>query len=57
PCMIQRMKASSTRELRARAIVSATLACLDSAVDVWTASGGRKRLDVLVDTAIDAVRN
>jgi AcrR family transcriptional regulator len=43
------------RELRARAMVSAALACLHTAVDAWTKSGGNKRLDVLLDAAFDAV--
>jgi len=49
--------AAATRELRARAIVSAALACLNVAVDAWTASGGRKRLDVLLAAAFTAVTN
>ena len=43
------------RELRARAIVSAALGCLHTAVDGWTKSAGKKRLDVLLDEAFDAV--
>lgn len=43
------------RELRARAIVSAALGCLHTAVDAWTKSAGKKRLDVLLDEAFDAV--
>jgi AcrR family transcriptional regulator len=49
--------AAATRELRARAIVCAALACLNVAVDAWTASAGRKRLDVLLATAFTAVAN
>jgi AcrR family transcriptional regulator len=43
------------RELRARAIVSAALACLHTAVDAWTKSAGKQRLDALLDAAFDAV--
>jgi AcrR family transcriptional regulator len=43
------------RELRARAIVSAALGCLHAAIDAWTKSAGKKRLDVLLDMAFDAV--
>jgi hypothetical protein len=43
------------RELRARAIVSAALGCLHTAVDAWTKSAGKKRLDALLDAAFDAV--
>ncbi len=41
--------------VRARAIVSAALACLNVAVDAWTESAGKKRLDVSLDTAFEAV--
>jgi AcrR family transcriptional regulator len=43
------------RELRTRAIVSAALACLHTAVDSWTKSAGKHRLDALLDAAFDAV--
>jgi len=43
-------------ELQARALVSAALACLSTAVAEWSRSGGAKRVDVLVDSAIAAVR-
>ena len=46
-----------TRELRARAIVSSALACLNVAVDEWARTGGIKPLDGLVDTALTAVRS
>jgi AcrR family transcriptional regulator len=46
---------AASRELRARAIVSAALACLHVAVDAWTQSAGKERLDVLLDTAFEAV--
>src|SRR5258707_3836075 len=42
-------------DVRARAIVSAALACLNVAVDAWTESVTKKRLDVLLDTAFEAV--
>jgi AcrR family transcriptional regulator len=45
-----------TRELRARAIVSAALACLNNAVDEWARGGGTEPVDRLVDAAIAAVR-
>jgi AcrR family transcriptional regulator len=45
----------SSRELRARAIVSAAVACLNSATDAWTQSAGKKPLDVLLGLAFDAV--
>lgn len=44
------------RELQARAITSAAMACLNTAVDEWTRSGGSKRVDKLLDQAIEAVR-
>jgi AcrR family transcriptional regulator len=44
-----------SRELRARAIVSAALACLNTAVDAWIESAGKKGLDVLLDLAFEAV--
>src|SRR5258708_5511771 len=44
-----------SRELRARAIVSAALACLNIAVDAWTQSAGKKGLDLLLDLAFEAV--
>jgi len=44
------------RGLRARALVSAALACLTTAVTEWTRSGGTKRVDELLDSAIAAVR-
>ncbi len=46
---------AASRELRARAIVSAALACLHVAVDAWIESAGRKGLDVLLDLAFEAV--
>jgi AcrR family transcriptional regulator len=46
---------AASRELRARAIASAALACLHVAVDAWIESAGKKGLDVLLDTAFEAV--
>ncbi|MFG1710809.1 TetR/AcrR family transcriptional regulator [Nonomuraea sp. M3C6] len=46
-----------TREVQARAIVSAALACLNTAVDEWERSGGTESVDQLLDLAIEAVRN
>jgi len=43
-------------ELQARALVAAALACLTTAVTEWTRSGGTKRVDELLDSAITAVR-
>jgi AcrR family transcriptional regulator len=58
PHVVRRVKGpAATRELRARAIVSAVLACLDVAVEMWTKSAGTKALDTLLDTAIQAVRS
>src|SRR5258706_14482560 len=42
-------------DVRARDIVSGALACLNGAVDAWTEWAGKKRLDVLLDTAFEAV--
>jgi AcrR family transcriptional regulator len=47
----------ATRRLQAQAIAAAALACLDVAVEEWTRAAGKKPLDVLLDTAIAAVRN
>lgn len=47
---------AATRDYQARAVVAAALACMDAAVEEWTASKGRKPLDRLLDTAIAAVR-
>ncbi|WP_371782334.1 TetR family transcriptional regulator [Streptosporangium subroseum] len=58
PYVVQRMTGpAATRELRAHAIVSAALSCLDVAVEIWTKSDGTKALDTLLDTAIQAVRS
>ncbi|MFJ5303177.1 TetR/AcrR family transcriptional regulator [Streptomyces sp. NPDC088350] len=46
-----------TRELRARAIVSSALACLNVAVDEWARTGGTRPIGDLLDTALNAVRN
>jgi AcrR family transcriptional regulator len=58
PNVIRRLKGPArVRELQARAVVSAALACLNTAVDEWARSGGTKPLDKLLDSAIDAVRS
>jgi AcrR family transcriptional regulator len=44
------------KEFRARAIASAALACLNTAVDEWSRSGGKRSVDQLLDSAIAAVR-
>lgn len=41
---------------RARAVVAAALACLDTAVEAWHESGGEADLDDLFDQAVAAVR-
>jgi AcrR family transcriptional regulator len=45
------------RDLQARAIVAAALACLDVAVGEWVRAAGKEPLNVLLDTAIAAVRS
>jgi AcrR family transcriptional regulator len=58
PTLARRLRGpTSTRKLRAHAIVSAALSCLDVAVDEWTRSGGTKPLESLLDSAIQAVRS
>ena len=47
---------AATRELRARALASAALACLNAAVDEWARTGGGKSLNTLLDATISAVR-
>ncbi|WP_329134406.1 TetR/AcrR family transcriptional regulator [Streptomyces sp. NBC_01476] len=47
---------AAARQLQARAIVAAALACLDTAVDAWTRPENDQELDVLLDAAIAAVR-
>lgn len=46
-----------TRELRARAIISSALACLNVAVDEWARTGGTEPIGELLDTALTAVRS
>lgn len=41
---------------RARAVVAAALACLDTAVEAWRESGGHADIDELFDQAVAAVR-
>jgi AcrR family transcriptional regulator len=57
PTIARRLKGSvGSCELRAHAIVSAALSCLDVAVGEWTRSGGTRALDALLDSVISAVR-
>ena len=57
PDIVTRLKGGArTRELQARAIVSAALACLNTAVDEWARSGGGKPIPKLLDLTISAVR-
>jgi len=44
-------------DLRALAIVSAALACLDTATEVWVRSGGAGSIEDLYDRAVAAVRS
>jgi AcrR family transcriptional regulator len=58
PGIARRLKGpTATRAMRARAITAAALACLDVAVATWTDLAGEKPLDLLLDIAIEAVRN
>jgi AcrR family transcriptional regulator len=58
PRLVQRVEGpAATRELRAHAIVSAALSCLEVATGMWVRSGGTQALDFLLDTAIQAVRS
>jgi AcrR family transcriptional regulator len=43
------------RDLRARAIVTTAMACLNTAVAEWTRGGGSARVDTLFDAAVEAV--
>ena len=45
-----------TADHRARAVIAAALACLDTAVEAWRASGGTADLVQLFDEAVAAVR-
>ncbi|SES48419.1 transcriptional regulator, TetR family [Streptomyces sp. yr375] len=57
PNTVRRLRGpTGTRELRARAIVSSALACLNVAVDEWARTGGTKPIGDLLDTALTAVR-
>jgi AcrR family transcriptional regulator len=57
PLVAMRLQGSAnTRDLRAHAIVSAALSCLDVAVAEWTRCQGAKPMDDLLDAAIAAVR-
>lgn len=56
PTMTRRLGApDETRTMRAHAIVSSAMSCLDSAVGEWTRLRGARPLDDLLDTAIAAV--
>jgi AcrR family transcriptional regulator len=58
PLLAARLKGqASTRDLRADAIVSAALSCLDVAATAWVNSGGKKPLGALMDAVVDAVRS
>jgi AcrR family transcriptional regulator len=58
PNVVLRLEGSvRTREVQARAVVSAALACLNTAVDEWERSGGTECVDELLDLAIKAVRS
>jgi AcrR family transcriptional regulator len=46
-----------TPDVRARAVVAAALACLDTAVDAWRESGGTADAERLFDEAVAAVRS
>jgi AcrR family transcriptional regulator len=45
------------RELQARAVVGAALACLNTAVDEWARTGGSRPVGKILDAAITAVRS
>lgn len=47
---------ASRADPRARAVVAAALACLDTAVEAWRESGGDADLEELFDQAVAAVR-
>ncbi|MCI2417488.1 TetR/AcrR family transcriptional regulator [Saccharopolyspora sp. K220] len=58
PNVMRRLKGSAqVREVQARAVVSAALACLNTAVDEWARSDGTKSVEKLLDQAISAVRS
>ncbi|MEV7093295.1 hypothetical protein AB0M80_10655 [Amycolatopsis sp. NPDC051045] len=42
----------SADDLRARALVASAMACLDAAIDAWTAENGTTPLSVLLDRAM-----
>jgi AcrR family transcriptional regulator len=47
----------ASRSLRAHALVSAALSCLDAAVNAWAQTGASESLADLLDAAITAVRS
>jgi len=46
----------ATPDPRARAVIAAALACLDTAVEAWRESGGTAAVEQLFDDAVAAVR-
>ena len=57
PNIVQRLHGDpADRPLRAHAIVSAALSCLDAALNEWSRNGTRKPVENLLDAAIAAVR-
>lgn len=51
------LPASPSPDPRARAVVAAALACLDTAVDAWRESDGSANLEELYDQTVAAVRS
>jgi AcrR family transcriptional regulator len=58
PEMLTRLRGGpeETRELRAAAVTTAVLGCLDVSITHWLEAGGTGSLDDLLDVAITAVR-
>ncbi len=50
-----RVGGADAEDLRAHALVASALACLDAAVDAWTASEGAVDFPLLLDTAMGAL--
>lgn len=50
------IRSGTTPDPRARAVIAAALACLDTAVDAWRESDGTADLELLFDEAVAAVR-
>ena len=53
---IRRRLTGDDADLRARAIVSSALACLDTATEIWLKRNGKGRIEQLYDEAVAAVR-